>query len=110
MREVIEKMRQNPKFPRFLRPVDTSTDFRDATYFLRNDGTMVFSEGYYHGIEKPVEEREVLSHIVFVPWNEEKPGPDYSRKDIFGRLYENITKEIMVNNPLDRFYPLQLER
>lgn len=110
MHEVIEKMRENPKFHRFIQPVDTSTDFRDATYFLRNDGTMVFSEGYYHGIEKPLEEREVLSHIVFVPWNEEKPGPDYSRKDIFGRLYENITKEIMNNQPLDRFYPLQLER
>jgi len=110
MQDTIARMRENPKFHRFIQPVDTSADFRDATYFLRNDGTMVFSEGYYHGIEKPAGEREVVSHIVFVPWNEEKPGPDYSRKDIFGQLYENITKEIMNNQPLDRFYPLQLER
>jgi hypothetical protein len=110
MPDIISKLRENPKFHRFLEPVDLSADFRDATYFLRNDGTMVFSEGYYHGIEKPAEEREVLSHIVFVPWNERRPGPDYSKKDIFGQLYENITKEIMNNQPLDRFYPLQLER
>lgn len=110
MIDIISRLRENPKFHRFLEPVDLSADFRDATYFLRNDGTMVFSEGYYHGIEKPPQEREVLSHIVFVPWNERRPGPDYARKDIFGQLYENITKEIMSNNPLDRFYPLQLER
>ena len=110
MTDVIARMRENPKFHRFIQPVDTSIDFRDATYFLRKDGTMVFCEGYYHGIEKPLEERQVLSHIVFVPWNKQKPGPDYSRKDIFGQLYENITKEIMSNNQLDRFYPLQLER
>ncbi|MFH1038942.1 MAG: hypothetical protein V1789_09790 [PVC group bacterium] len=110
MNQTIAKMRENPKFHRFLEPVDTSIDFRDATYFLRNDGTMVFSEGYYHQIEKPLAERSVVSHIVFVPWNDNKPGPDYARKDIFGQLYENITKEIMNTEPLDRFYPLQFRR
>lgn len=110
MNQTIEKMKENPKFDRFLEPVDESTDFRDATYFLRNDGTMIFSEGYYHQFEKPRPERRVVSHIVFVPWNPQRPGPDYSQKDIFGQLYENITKEIMSNNELDRFYPLQLER
>jgi len=108
--KTINEMEKNPKFHRFLEPVDESMDFRDATYFLRNDGTMVFSEGYYHEFEKPREERMLLSHIVFVPWNYEKPAPDYSRKDLFGQLYENITKEIMNNQPLDNFYPLQLER
>lgn len=110
MNQTITEMEKNPKFHRFLEPIDESADFRDATYFLRNDGTMVFSEGYYHQIERPREERSVLSHIVFVPWNERNPGPDYSQKDIFGQLYENITKEIMNNQPLDRFYPLQLKR
>ena len=110
MHKAIARMRENPKFQRYLQPIDLNTDFRDATYFLRSDGTLVFSEGYYHGIEKKNPEREILSHIVFVPWNEEKPAPDYSRKLVFGQLYENITKEIMNNNPLDRFYPLQLER
>ncbi len=110
MTQTITRMQENPKFHRFLEPVDTTIDFRDATYFLREDGSMVFSEGYYHQIEKPLEERSVVSHIVFVPWNEEKPAPDYSRKNIFGQLYENITKEIMNNQPLDRFYPLQFRR
>lgn len=110
MNPIIEEMRKTSKFHRFLEPVDESVDFRDATYFLRNDGTMVFSEGYYHEFEKPRAERRILSHIVFVPWNNASPGPDYSRKDVFGVLYENITKEIMSNNPLDSFYPLQLAR
>ncbi|MDP8215443.1 MAG: hypothetical protein RAO92_08365 [Candidatus Euphemobacter frigidus] len=110
MNQTISAMDKNPKFHRFLEPLDESRDFLDATYFLRNDGTMVFSEGYYHEIEKPREERRVLSHIVFVPWDYDHPSPDYSRKDVFGQLYENITKEIMNNQPLDRFYPLQLEK
>ena len=110
MNQIIERMKENPKFEQFIQPVDESIDFRDATYFLREDGTLVFSEGYYHQFEKPRAERRVISHIVFVPWDYERPGPDYSQKDIFGQLYENITKEIMSNNDLDRFYPLQLER
>lgn len=110
MDPVIEELKRSPKLSRFLMPVDESEDFRDATYFLREDGTFVFSEGYYHQFEKPRPERKIVSHIVFAPRNQKCPGPDYARKELFGQEYENITKEIMITQPLEKFYPLQLKR
>lgn len=110
MNPLLAELKANEKFRRFLVPVDEGEDFRDATYFLRDDGTFVFSEGYYHGIEKDRSERMIVSHIVFAPWNAARPAPDYARKILFDREYENITKEIMCTQPLDRFYPMQLER
>ena len=106
---IIEELKKNPDFERFMVPIDESEDFRDAVYFLRDDGTFVFSEGYYHQIEKPREERKVNSHIFYVPWNPRDHGPDYTKKVLFGRDYENITKEIMTTQPLEKLYPLQLE-
>jgi predicted nucleotidyltransferase len=106
----IEQLQANEKFRRFLVPLDEREDFRDATYFLRDDGTFIFSEGYYHGIEKDRAERKIVSHIVFAPGNAARPAPDYARKILFDQEYENITKEIMSTQPLDRFYPMQLKR
>lgn len=110
MNRIISALKKNSKYPRFVTPIDESKDFRDATYFLRSDGTFVFSEGYYHQMEKPRSERRLTSHIVFAPRDPRKPGPDYSRKVLFGQEYENITKEIMNTQPLENFYPLQLKR
>lgn len=107
---MIEELKKSSKFALFLTPIEESEDFRDATYFLREDGTFIFSEGYYHQIEKPRRERKVISHIVFAPRDPQKPGPDYARKVLFDQEYENITKEIMTTQPLERFYPLQLAR
>jgi len=108
MHEIIEKMRAHDKFAEFFVPVDEKTDFRDATYFLREDGTFVFSEGYCHEPEMPLAERHLVSHIVFLP--EEGEVPPYAKKKIFGQAYENLTKGIMNTQPLDMFYPLQLKR
>jgi len=110
MNQTIEKIKESPDFPDFFRPRDDNADFVDATYFLRRDGTFIFSEGYYHSRENPLPERKLVSHIVFVPLDRRRGAPDYAHKKIFGQDYENITKEIMSTQPLDRFYPCQLQR
>ena len=110
MNPIIDQIKKNPKFARFTVPIDESQDFRDAVYFLREDGTFVFSEGYYHQIEKPRKERRINSHIFYVPFQPGRPVPDYARKKLFGQDYENTTKEIMTTRELEEFYPLQLKR
>jgi predicted nucleotidyltransferase len=107
MKKIIEGLRGDRQFNHFMAPLDESADFRDATYFLRDDGTFVFSEGYYHQFEKPREERMLNCHIFYVPFDPARPVPDYTRKELFGRTYVNITKEIMTTRPLDLLYPLQ---
>ena len=110
MNRALEKIQESSGFPDFFRPRDDSADFVDATYFLRRDGTFIFSEGYFHGWGDPLLERKLVSHIVFVPLDQRRGVPDYAHKEIFGQDYENITKEIMSTQPLDHFYPCQLQR
>ena len=109
MNKIIQELKNNRQFNHFLAPIDESTDFRDAVYFLRDDGTFVFTEGYYHRIEQPREERKLNTHIFYVPFDPARPVPDYTRKELFGRSYVNITKEIMTTQPLDMLYPLQFK-
>lgn len=108
MEQMLDKLRKHEKFTDFIVPIDERTEFRDATYFLREDGKFMFSEGYCHGPGRPLAERQVVSHLVFVP----RKGdiPDCAKKTLFGQPFENITKEIMNTQPLERFYPLQLAR
>lgn len=106
---IITRMKTDPNLAQFLLPLEEKQDFRDATYFLREDGTFIFSEGYYHQFEKPRPERNLLSHIVYAPRDPEHPLPDYTHKTIFGQDFDNITKEIMTTQPLNKFYPLQLQ-
>jgi len=108
MNDAVTRMRTHEKFINFFLPIDDKTEFRDATYFLRNDGTFIFSEGYCHTPDLPLRERQVVSHIVFVPQKGEVP--EYTKKQIFGQPYENVTKGIMNTQPLHMFYPLQLKR
>jgi len=103
-------MRNHRDFEDFVTPLPTDRDLIDATYFLRNDGTLVFSEGYYHEAEKPMDQRRLISHIVYSPLTSSTNPPEYTLKTLLGVQFENITKEIMSNNPLVDFYPLQLER
>jgi len=110
MTSVIENMKKHPLFSKFAVPVTPDTDFRDATYYLRNDGSFIFAEAYYHDQDKPFEERMLVSHIVYVPWQDSNNPADYSGKMIFGEKYENLTKQIMSENPVEKFYPLQLQR
>jgi len=109
MDPIIRKMMKHEKFGDFFVPVDDKMEFRDATYFLRRDGTMIFSEGYCHQPDRPFPERHIVSHIVFVPERGQAVA-DYAKKNIFGERYENLTKEIMNTQPLNMFYPLQLKR
>ena len=106
---IIARMKADPNFAQFLVPLEEDHDFRDATYFLREDGTFIFSEGYYHQIEKPRPERNVISHVVYAPRDPEHPLPDYTHKTLFGQDFDNVTKDIMSTQPLDKFYPLQLQ-
>ncbi|MDD5557993.1 MAG: hypothetical protein PHN82_12215 [bacterium] len=108
MNPIIERLKKDGKFPQFILPVDERTEFRDATYFLRNDGTFVFSEGYCHAPDRPLAERRLVSHIVFIPQAGEVQS--YAKKQLFGQAYENITKGIMNTQPLHMFYPMQLRR
>jgi hypothetical protein len=104
----IEKLKRHEKFAEFIVPIDEKTEFRDATYFLRKDGTFVFGEGYCHTPDRPLAERRVVSHIVFIPRVGEVPA--YTKKQLFGQPYENITKGVMNTQPLHLFYPMQLKR
>ncbi|MCX6356799.1 MAG: hypothetical protein NT045_02810 [Candidatus Aureabacteria bacterium] len=109
MNPIISRMQKHPKFADFFLPLDEKTDVRDATYFLRQDGTFCFSEGYCHEPQLPLRQRHLVSHIVFVPATGQE-FPDYAKKQIFGQGYENLTKGIMNTQPLHMFYPLQLTR
>ena len=104
--ETLKKMMRSEKYSSFAVPIDDLAEIRDATYFLREDGTFAFSEGYCHEPNRPPDERRLLSHIVFVP--DRGNAPDYAYKNIFGADYENVTKPIMATQPLRLFYPLQL--
>ncbi|MDP8214853.1 MAG: hypothetical protein RAO92_03065 [Candidatus Euphemobacter frigidus] len=110
MNPYILAMEKDPNFSRFIKPIDEDVDLRDATYFLKDDGTFVFSEGYYHQIEKPREERIVNSHYFYVPLDPARQVPEHCIKVFFGRPYENITKDVMETKPLDMLYPSQLAR
>ncbi|MCX6339048.1 MAG: hypothetical protein NTX71_03905 [Candidatus Aureabacteria bacterium] len=108
MDDIMTRMKRHEKFSDFFVPIDEQTEFRDATYFLRGDAAFIFSEGYCHAPDRPLKERRVVSHIVFVPQRGEVPA--YTKKKLFGQEYENITKGIMNTQPLHMFYPLQLKR
>ncbi|MFH1037960.1 MAG: hypothetical protein V1789_04720 [PVC group bacterium] len=110
MNPIIEKMRKDPEYSRYALPINEDEDFRDAMYFLKDDGTFIFSEGYYHQIEKPREERIVNSHYFYVPLDPARKVPKHCIKKFFGLPFENITRDIMENEPLDQLYPLQLAR
>ncbi|MDP8214378.1 MAG: hypothetical protein RAO92_01435 [Candidatus Euphemobacter frigidus] len=107
MTEQVDKLRQDELFADFLAPIEGYTEFRDATYFLREDGNFVFSQGYYHPVDPKTGERFLVSHIIFVPQRGEIP--DYAKKRIFGQTYENITKVIMETQPPELFDKLQME-
>lgn len=108
--ETVAALSRHADWRDFFVPSAQAAEFRDATYYLRRDGTLVFSEGYYHQAEKPAPERKLISHIVYVPLRGGDAPPEYTLKTVFGQRYENITKAIMATEPLDRFYPLQFQR
>jgi len=106
--DIIELLSKDEKFKSFTYKIDKNILIRDATYFLRKDGIFFFSEGYFHYPAFEFEERKVITHLIYTPAIGNVP--ETSKKIIFGQEYENITKEIMLNNPVHMFYPLQLKR
>jgi predicted nucleotidyltransferase len=100
----------NEMYQKLKKDITEKTDFRDATYYLRNDGTFIFAEGYYHQQDLPFNQRHIISHIVYAPHSGSSDIPEYANKKLFGQKYENITKKIMTENSVEKFYPLQLKR
>lgn len=77
---LIEKFAKDPKFQEFVVPMNKLERIEDATFFVRHDGMLIFSEGYYHP------RGSILGNIIYVP--DEK-----GRKQIFGTPYSSIIKE-----------------
>ena len=102
----VEKLQQDKLFSEFLVPIDERVEFRDATYFLRRDGTFAFSQGYCHPAVQPGGDRLIVSHLIFVP--QRGDIPDYAKKELFGQPYENITKVIMETQPPELFDHYQM--
>lgn len=69
---------------RFLRPISELPDGRasDSIYFLRHDGSFIFTEGYCHP------EGGMYGKMIYYP----KKGGDI---DVFGRQYGCTTKKIV---------------
>jgi hypothetical protein len=65
----------------------------DSTYFLRKDGSFIFSEGYCHP------ENAIYGKIIYYPI-EYLPG-EQEITEIFGRKYGNTTKRYDENNELN---------
>ncbi|MFH1037192.1 MAG: hypothetical protein V1789_00795 [PVC group bacterium] len=103
----VEKLRQSDLFPDFCLPMEDYSEFRDATYFLREDGNFIFSQGYYHPVDPETGERLLTSHIIFTPQRGDIPA--YARKRIFGQPYENVTKVIMETQPPELFDRFQMK-
>ncbi len=106
MAGVVEKLQEDELFSEFMVPIDDKIEFRDATYYLREDGTFVFSQGYCHPPAPYGKDRLIVSHLIFVP--QRGDIPDYAKKVLFGQAYENITKEIMENHPPELFDRYQM--
>jgi hypothetical protein len=79
-RELMEKVRAHPDFRDFVVPIGELKEIRDATFFLRRDGLLAFSEGYYHPPGK------LIANIIYVP------DPEGTKK-FFGVQYGSIIKQ-----------------
>lgn len=60
-REIVGQIRRHTDFQDFVVPIDQLDEIRDATFFLRNDGLLAFSEGYYHP------EGKLVGNIIYIP-------------------------------------------
>jgi predicted nucleotidyltransferase len=73
-------VRDNRKFQEFVLPMEELKTIRDAMLFVRQDGLIVFSEGYFHP------PGQLIANIIYVPDPEGK-------KSIFGRPYRSLIKK-----------------
>ncbi len=81
-RELMEGVRRHPDFNDFVVPISALDEVRDATFFLRNDGLLAFSEGYCHPKGK------LVANIIYIP----DPA---GTKNFFGARYGSVIKQYL---------------
>jgi hypothetical protein len=79
-RELMEGVRRHPDFRDFVVPISELREVRDATFFLRSDGLLAFSEGYHHP------EGKLIANIIYIP---DQKGT----KKFFGTQYGSVIKQ-----------------
>ncbi|PKK90830.1 MAG: hypothetical protein CVV64_08090 [Candidatus Wallbacteria bacterium HGW-Wallbacteria-1] len=77
--ELMEKFNNDPSYKEFVLPISELDNIVDATFFVRKDGLLVFSEGYNHPKGK------LIGNIIYHP--DEK-----GKKIIFGTPYSSVIK------------------
>ena len=79
-REIVERIKRHPDFADFIVPMSGLGEIRDATFFLRGDGLLAFSEGYCHPGGK------LVGNIIYIP-------DERGSKTFFGVPYGSIIKK-----------------
>jgi hypothetical protein len=78
--ELMERIRRHPDFRDFVVPLSALREIRDANFFLRSDGLLAFSEGYFHP------EGKLIANIIYIP-------DERGNKKFFGVPYSSIIKQ-----------------
>lgn len=78
-RELMEEVASDADFRDFIVGMDRLDEAGDATFFMRNDGLLAFSEGYCHP------PGSLIGNIVYIP-------DEDGTKTIFGKRYGSIIK------------------
>ncbi|MDD5557994.1 MAG: hypothetical protein PHN82_12220 [bacterium] len=78
-RDLMERVRRHPDFRDFVVPLSEMDAIRDATFFLRRDGLLAFSEGYCHPPGR------LVGNIIYIP----DPA---GTKNFFGVPYGSVIK------------------
>jgi hypothetical protein len=79
-KELMDAVTRHPDFRDFVVPISKLDGIRDANFFLRRDGLLAFSEGYFHPDGK------LIANIIYIP---DPSGP----KRFFGIPYGSIIKQ-----------------
>ena len=78
-RELVKTMRAHRDFRDFTMGMDRLEEVGDATFFVRNDGLLAFSEGYCHP------RGSLIGNIIYIP-------DAHGSKTIFGARYGSLIK------------------
>ena len=79
-RELMDAVKRHPDFRDFVVPISKLDKIRDANFFLRRDGLLAFSEGYFHPQGK------LIANIIYIP-------DPRGNKKFFGVQYGSIIKQ-----------------
>jgi hypothetical protein len=79
-KELMDAVMRHPDFGDFVVPISKLDGIRDANFFLRRDGLLAFSEGYFHPQGK------LIANIIYIP------NPS-GTKTFFGVPYGSIIKQ-----------------